>query len=457
MRYIPTSDAERQQMLQAIGVDTVDALFEPVPGHLRRYDALQVPGPLAEPDLLRIAGDHASRNVAARRPISFLGGGSYDHYVPVFVRSVMLRSEFATAYTPYQPEVSQGTLQVIYEFQTMIAQLTGLDVANASMYDGASATVEAAALAIASTGRQHVVVSAALHPHYRGVLRALLEPTGARIVELPAADGRVAPLSAADVVDAACVILPQPAFEGSVEDLRAHAAAAKAAGALVVAVVDPVSLALLTPPGEWGADIAVGEAMALASRPTYGGPAVGFFAATMAHIRRLPGRIVGRTLDNAGRRAFTLTLQTREQHIRREKATSNICTNQGLFALAATVHLAALGPQGLREVAERCLRLARYAADRIAALPGYTLMTAAPFFREFVVGTPIAAAELALAAAADGVLIGIPMSRFDASRTHELLVACTDRNTRADIDRLIDVLGRVGTRQAMAHSMEMRR
>ncbi len=449
MRYIPASDAERREMLAAIGVASIDDLFAPVPAHLRRSDALQVPGPLAEADLLRIAADHATRNVAARRPISFLGGGSYDHYVPVFVRQVMSRSEFATAYTPYQPEVSQGTLQVIYEFQTMIAELTGMDVANASMYDGATATVEAAALAIGATNRQRVVVSAALHPHYRAVLHTLLEPTGASIVELAAPGGRVAPLTAAEAEGAACVILPQPAFEGAVDDLRAYAATAKAAGAVVVAVVDPVSLALLTPPGEWGADLAVGEAMALATRPTYGGPAVGFFASKMEHIRRLPGRIVGRTADAQGRRAFTLTLQTREQHIRREKATSNICTNQGLFALAATVHLAALGPEGLREVAERCLRVARHAADRIAALPGYALVTQPPVFREFVVRTPIAAADVVDAAAHDGVLCGIPMSRFDAARTHELLIACTDRNTVADVDRLVDVLGRVGVAPAM--------
>jgi glycine dehydrogenase subunit 1 len=445
MKYIPANSDERREMLARIGADAIDALFAPVPEHLRRDVAIQVPGPLAEPDLIRRAADFAGQTAATSRPVSFLGGGAYDHYVPAFVRALMGRSEYATAYTPYQPEVSQGTLQTIYEFQTMIAELTGLDVSNASLYDGASATAEAASLAIATTGRTRVVVSEAVHPHYRDVVHTLLEPSGAEIVLAATADGRVGPLDRHLLDGAACVILPQPAFEGAVDDLAPNAAGAHAAGALVVAVCDLISLGLLTPPGEWGADVAVGDAQMLATRPTYGGPAVGFLAARMEHIRRLPGRIVGRTTDAEGRRGFVLTLQTREQHIRREKATSNICTNQGLFALGVTVHLAALGPTGLREVAERCLRLAHYAADEIAALPGYEIVTRPPFFREFVIRAPIAARDLLHEGAEVGVLPGVALDRFDPKRPRDLLVALTDRHTRADVDRLVSFLGRVGT------------
>ncbi len=443
MSFVGRSDAERRVMLERIGAPDFEALWEAIPAEFRLRGPLSLPAPLSEYENSRRFEQSAERNADAGRYACFLGGGIYDHFIPAALRAIVSRSEFATAYTPYQPEVAQGTLQVIFEYQSMIRELTGMEVANASMYDGATAAAEAAHLAVGATGRSRILVSAGIHPHYREVLRTYASAGGFAIEEIPLSGGRTPAAAVTRAADAtaAAVLWAQPNFEGIVEDGKALSDAAHAAGSYSVAVADPVALALLTPPGRDGADVVVGEGQALGVPMSYGGPLVGFFAIRKSDVRRLPGRLAGATVDLDGKRGFVLTLQTREQHIRRERATSNICTNQGLMALANTVHLALLGAQGMRDVATQCLERAHYLAGRFAEVPGVEMTNGlAPFFREFVVRLPASAESFVRAALERRILAGIPMARFDRARSRDLLVAVTEKRTREDLDRYAEFL-----------------
>jgi glycine dehydrogenase subunit 1 len=452
MSYVGRSDAERQRMLESLGANDFDALLRDVPAEARLRRRLDLPGPLSEIEIRAELEALAARNDAAAGAISFLGGGMYDHYVPAIVPRLMLRSEFLTCYTPYQPEVSQGTLTVIFEFQSMIAELTALDVAQASLYDGGSAVAEACLLARAHTNRDRVVVAGGLHPSHMDVIKTIV---GAEHVTHVRAAGGVAPgaeISRQLGADVAAVVLAYPNFFGIVEEgLPELAARARAAGALTVVCVDPLALALLTPPGQWGADICVGEGQPLGAAPSFGGPGFGFMAVRKELVRRLPGRLVGETVDHDGRRGFVLTLQTREQHIRREKATSNICTNQGLLALGAAIHLAVLGQQGLREVADLCFQKAHYAAARARQTAGLELAYAHPFFREFVLHLPVPASGVVRSGRGRGLLVGVDLGRIAEDWKHHLLVAVTEKRTKSEIDRWADCLAEaVGKRPTAA-------
>jgi glycine dehydrogenase subunit 1 len=440
--FVGRSDAERRAMLERIGVAREEELWGSIPSEFRVSGSLPLPAPLAEYEIARRFEQWAERNADANRYACFLGGGIYDHFIPAALRSIVSRSEFATAYTPYQPEVAQGTLQVIFEYQSMIRELTGMEVANASLYDGATAAVEAALFAAGAKGRARVLCSAGVHPHTREVLRTYASAGGFRLEEIPLEAGRTAigPIASAGN-DVAAVIWAQPNFEGVVEDGAALTQAAHGIGAYSLAAADPVALAILRPPGYDGADVVFGEGQPLGVPMSYGGPLVGFFAIRKAEVRRLPGRLAGVTVDLDGKRGYVLTLQTREQHIRRERATSNICTNQGLMALANTVYLALLGAQGLRDVATQCLERAHYLADRIGEIPGVRLAHAdAPFFRELVLQLPAPAESFARAALDRRILAGIPLVRFDRTRTKDLLVAVTEKRSREDLDRYADTL-----------------
>ena len=445
MTYIPNTDADRQAMMEAIGIGSVEELLTVIPEGVRLDRPLDLPSALSELELHDTLGEMAARNGSADRMASFVGGGMYDHFVPSAIGHLAGRSEFLTSYTPYQPEVSQGTLQGIYEFQTMICELTGLDVANASMYDGASATAEAAMLARAATRRDRVILAGSVHPHYVETVRTYAHGPGIEVETLPCPNGALDPglLEAALTDDTACVVVQHPNFFGCLESMRRLERVVHGAGALLVMAVDPVSLGVIESPGAYGADIAVGEGQSLGNQVSYGGPALGFFAARDRFVRRMPGRIAGQTVDQAGRRGFVLTLQAREQHIRRDKATSNICTSQQLNALMATIYLSLIGKEGLKQVAELCLHKSHYAAERIADLPGYALAFDRPFFKEFVVRTPAPPGEIVTRLADDGLLAGIDLARFPSLEIDDgLLIAVTERRTRAQIDRLVEALGR---------------
>ena len=444
MTYIPNTDADRRAMMSAIGIDSVDELLTVIPDEVRLDAPLNLPAALSELELHDTMGGMAARNGSADRMASFVGGGMYDHFVPSAISHLAGRSEFLTSYTPYQPEVSQGTLQGIYEFQTMICELTGLDVANASMYDGASAAAEAAMLARAATRRDRVVLAGSLHPHYAETVRTYAHGPGIVVETLPCPDGALDPgrLESALSDDTACVIVQHPNFFGCLESMRDLERVVHGAGALLVMAVDPISLGVIESPGAYGADIAVGEGQSMGNQVSYGGPALGFFAARDRFVRRMPGRIAGQTVDQAGRRGFVLTLQAREQHIRRDKATSNICTSQQLNALMATIYLSLIGKQGLKEVAELCLQKSHYAAERINGLPGYEPAFDRPFFKEFVVRTPAPPGEIVTRLADEGLLAGIDLARFPSLGMEDgLLIAVTERRTRAQIDRLVEALG----------------
>lgn len=469
MTFIPISGDDRAAMLAAMGVEAVDDLWSTIPEELLLRRPLDLPPRLTEVEatgeLRRLAG----RNVSAESHACFLGGGAYDHYVPSALNHLLLRSEFYTAYTPYQPEVSQGTLQAIYEYQTLVCELTGMEVANASVYDGASSLAEASLMATSLTRRPELLVSEATNPAYRDVVATYNRGPARPIATIPMGpDGRVAveELERRITGDTAAVLLQSPNFFGVVEDLPAVAQIVHEAGALLVVSADPFSLGVLEAPGHLGADVVVGEGQGLGSPLSLGGPYLGFLAARKAHIRRIPGRIIGRGLDYEGRPGFVMVLQTREQHIRREKATSNICTNQGLNALAATIYLSLVGKHGFLQAARACFQKAHYAARRIAAIPGYELAFEAPFFNEFAVRTPVPPAEICRAGGEAGVLPGIPLdayplrSAFDASADLDsiLLVAVTEKRTREEIDRLVDVLasaarGRSAVRAPVAEAV----
>ncbi len=444
MRYVPTTPAEREAMLRAIGVRSVDDLFADVPERVRLRRPLRLRPALSDPELLRYLAELAERNGHADRLRCFVGAGAYDHFVPPAVWQLAGRGEFLTAYTPYQAELMQGELQAAYEYQTMVCELLGMEVANASMYDGASALGEAVVMARDLTRRDRVVVSQAVHPEYRQVLRTYTEPLGVRVAELRSEGGVTPPEAGAVDGRIAAVVVQHPNFFGCLEDLRGWAEIAHRAGALlVVACADPLAFGLLAPPGELGADIVAAEGQPLGNPLNFGGPFLGIIATREAFVRRMPGRLVGATVDSRGRRGFVLTLQTREQHIRREKATSNICTNEALNALAAAIYLSLLGPEGVRRVAELCVRKAAYLKSRLAALPGFELAFAAPTFHEFVVRTPRPASAVVRAMAREGFLAGLPLGRFYRGMRDGLLVCVTETRTREEMDEFVEVLGRV--------------
>jgi len=444
VKFLPTSESDRQEMLRVIGASSVDDLFASIPSEVRK--PADLPPPLSEIEVRRRMGSLAARTASARDTAFFLGAGLYHHWVSAIADQMLYRAEWLTSYTPYQPEVSQGTLQSIFEYQTHICLMTGLDVSNASLYDGASALVEALLMAARlSRGRHKAVLSAAIHPDYRETVRTYFTPLGLVAVEVPVgADGATdaSALAAAVDADTFAVALQSPNFYGIVEDWEAGSRAAHANGALSVAVVaEAVSMAILAPPGERGADIACGEAQSLGVPMHFGGPVLGFLACRSEHQRQIPGRLVGETRDAEGRRAFCLTLATREQHIRRERATSNICTNQGLMALAANIHCSLAGKRGLREIATQCHAKAEYIKSRIAKVPGYRIPFAGPTFNEFVVEAPEPAAPLLSRLAQRGILAGVPLSRWDSRSENRFLVAATEMNTREEMDRLVAALG----------------
>jgi glycine dehydrogenase subunit 1 len=452
-RYTATTDADRDAMLKTIGVGSVQELFDrQIPESVRLRRALDLPPGMTEQDVYEHLRQLAARNVSAEQEISFLGAGMYDHYVPALIDMLMERSEFLTPYTPYQPEVSQGGLQVMFEYQTAISELTALPVANASVYEGASAVASAAYLAKLHNGRRRILASAGLHPHTMQTLRTYAHGFGGEVIEVGLRDGRTDPdaWTAAIDADASAAIFAQPNFYGAVEDARALSAAAKRAGdPVVIAQVDPVVLGVLAAPGECGVDVAVGEGQPLGNRLDYGGPSFGFFAAREEYLRRMPGRIAGETTDLDGHRGFVLTLQTREQHIRREKATSNICTAQALNALAGVVYLAWLGRRGLVELGELLLARTHYARQTLAAVPGVQPLHHQPVVREFAVrllgdsGEALDVAAVRRRCLAQGINPGVDLHALTGREGDSggLLVALTERRARADIDRLADVLG----------------
>ena len=444
MRYIPNSPDERAEMLRQIGAGAIEDLFDSIPRDLRLQRSLNVPAALSEIELLKKFDDAATRNPAAGR-ISFLGGGAYSHYIPTVVDHLISRSEFFTAYTPYQPEISQGTLQAIFEFQTLVCQLTGMDIANASMYDGSTAMAEAVLMAERVTRRSKVVASSAIHPEYLAVAHTYVQHAGIQLehAAFDAASGQT-PTSAFDSIDdqTAAIVVQSPNFFGCIEDLQALSEKAHAHGALlIVAVTEAISFGLLRSPGACGADIVIAEGQSFGVPLSFGGPYVGLFATRDKYARQIPGRLVGEAYDQKGRRGFVLTLATREQHIRREKATSNICTNEGLIALAATIYLETMGPRGVEQVAQQCTQKAHYAAREIGKIEGFSLPYSGPFFNEFIVRAPSDAARLLENLASEkGIDGGIALSRFDQNRPNDFLVCVTELNTREQIDALVEGL-----------------
>ncbi|MBK9746171.1 MAG: aminomethyl-transferring glycine dehydrogenase subunit GcvPA [Chloroflexi bacterium] len=443
MSYIPHTDVERQQMLSAIGVPTIEDLFEAVPAAYR-FPKLDLPPALSEMEVLAELQSLAESNDSAYDFSLFRGAGAYHHYTPAAVNHMLLRGEFYTAYTPYQPEVSQGTLQAIFEYQTMISQLTGMDGANASHYDGATSLAEAVTVALEASRRKKskVILSPYINPQYRAVARTYHQGNDVTFV----GDEGAAELS--DLVamiddNTAIFAVAYPNFLGQIEDFKGLADQVHAAGALLVFVANPLALALLKSPGELGADIVVGDGQTLGIPLSYGGPYVGFFATKLAQMRRIAGRIVGETVDKTGKKAYVMTLRPREQDIRREKATSNICTNQGLLALAATVYLSLMGKHGLKKAAELNYHKAHYAATQIAKIPGYEVDQSKPFFNEFVVKCPRPVREINEVLLAEGIIGGYELGRDYLYLYDRMLVCVTEMNTKAEIDVLVDILGEV--------------
>jgi glycine dehydrogenase subunit 1 len=436
--YLALTDADREAMLETIGVSSVEELFADLPNGVRLGRELELPPAMSEQELNAYFESLAAENAHAGAELSFLGAGMYDHYVPAIVDAVLQRGEFLTAYTPYQPELSQGVLQAIFEYQTAICELTGMDVSNASGYDGMTVAADACFIAKHATGRSKVVVTEATNPQVRQVVKTFAPGFGLEVVEVPHRDGATDPDELREAAtDAACVIFQHPNFFGVLEPAPELAAAANEAEALAVAHVDPLSLGVLEPPGSYGCAIAIGEGQSAGNYLSYGGPHYGFLAARSEFIRRMPGRIVGETTDAVGNRGYVLTLQTREQHIRREKATSNITTNQTLLALAGLVYLSWLGPEGLREVGETCMSLAEHAQERLGLPPAFADR---PTFKEFAVRLGRPAQEAIRAAREQGVHPGYALGRDYQGLDDAVLVAVTERRTPADIDRLVEAL-----------------
>ncbi len=442
MSYLPNAAGERAEMLKVLELEKVEELFRQIPERLR-LTSIDLPPPLSEVELVQYFRELGRLNVRIAPSQSFLGAGASRRFSPAIVNAVISRPDFYTTYTPYQAEASQGTLQATYEFQTMIALLTGLDVANASLYDGATALAEAAKMAVAQTNRKNVVVAGALHPEYAQVLQTYSDAQDYEILRVaPGLDGRVDGPKLRDAITetTAAVVCQQPNFFGVLEDAPALSDLAHQAGALLIACVDPISLGVLAAPGDYGADLAVGDGQPLGIPLSFGGPYVGFIACREALMRRMPGRLVGATVDGQGRRGFVLTLQAREQHIRRENATSNITTNHALMALAATVYLAHMGGKGLAALAEVSAQRAHYLADRLAKKPGYGLAFTGPFLWEFVLRTAKPAEETQRRMLEQGILPGLPLDRLVPDARNLLLVSVTEMNDPPTLERFIEAL-----------------
>ena len=442
MAYLPNSDSDRAEMLAAVGLAATDDLFTSIPAELRD-PSIDLPAPLAEQDLVAELERLAARNRPLTQFDNFLGAGVYRRFSPAIVRASISRPEFYSAYTPYQAEASQGTLQTIFEFQSMICALTDLDVSNASLYDGATAAAEAMVMAVQATNRDRIAVADTVHPETLRVLRTFAEGRRIAVDVVPSRDGLIGAADVAQHVttEHAALLLQQPSFLGTVEDLAELVEVAHARGALAICSADLFACAALTPPGEMGFDIAVGDGQPLGIPASFGGPHVGFLATRSALVRRMPGRLVGMTVDHRGRRAYTLTLQAREQHIRREHATSNICTNHALMALAATVYMAQMGSGGMRAVANVSTQRAHHLAAQLTALDGFELThPQASFLWEFVLRCPVDADGVAASLRGRGVIAGLPLGRFDESRRNDLLVCCTEMTPPAAIDRYVNAV-----------------
>ncbi|WP_372788196.1 aminomethyl-transferring glycine dehydrogenase subunit GcvPA [Paraconexibacter sp.] len=445
--YISATPEDLRDMLATIGVGSIDELFAGIPEGVRLEDGLDLPAGLPEQDVYAHLLELARKNTSAEDEVTFLGAGMYDHYVPALIDMLMSRSEFLTPYTPYQPEISQGGLQVMFEYQTAMSELTALPVSNASVYEAPSAVAAAGYLAKLANGRSTYVMSAGLHPHSAQTLRTLAHGYGIEVVEVPLKDGVTDPEAWAAAIgeDTSAVFFQNPNFLGAVEDAKALADAAKNSPAVVVGQYDPITLGILAPPGECGVDVAVGEGQSLGNRLDFGGPSFGFFCATDAYLRRMPGRIAGETKDVDGRRGFVLTLQTREQHIRREKATSNICTSQALNALGGVVYLSWLGKQGIVELGELLLQRTHYARRTLAAVDGISTLHDQPVVREFALDLDVDGLDgverVIARCSAAGYNPGYALGRDPGGHPTGLLVALTEQRTRADIDRLAELLG----------------
>jgi len=445
MPFLPATEQNRKAMLKAIGVSDFEVLLKDIPKTIRLKRELDLPSPLSEMEVVRLIQDITDQNAHAGTYTCFLGGGAYDHFIPAAVDHLISRSEFATAYTPYQPEVAQGNLQAIYEYQSMIAELTGMDVANASMYDGGSALAEAALLAHGQSGRSDILISKSVHPYYRKVIKTYCHRSGIAVREINLKDG-ITDMSHLKKMlgdQTAALLVQHPNFFGLLEPLDAFDPIIHDAGALYVVSSDPISMGILKPPGAFGADVVTGEGQALGNPLNFGGPYIGIFAVKRELVRRLPGRLVGVTEDTKGRRGFVLTLQTREQHIRRNKATSSICTNEQLCALASTIYLALMGKQGLPKVAELCIQKAHYLADEIKKLDGFSLMFDPPFFKEFAVRCPVDPEKIIQSLLNEKIFAGINLGRFDYDIQDGLMIAVTEKRTKDEMDRFIKALKRL--------------
>lgn len=445
MNYVPNTTNQQEQILARIGLKSIEELFADIPESVRRKAPLKVRGGMSEQELVKHVKGIASRNKTLEEYTCYLGAGAYEHYIPSYVDQLLLRSEFYTAYTPYQPEISQGTLQAIYEYQTLVCELTGMDTANASMYDGASALAEAALMSCDATRRSKVLVPQTIHPEYREVLKTYLPPRGVEIVELPFENGVVdfKTIEKALTEEVAGVLLQYPNFFGTLETVEEIGQLAHKKGALLVMSVNPVSMGILKSPGELGADIVTGEGQPFGNPLNYGGPYLGFLACRDKFVRRMPGRIVGATKDKNGKKGYVLTLQAREQHIRREKAASNICSNEALCALAFTIHLSGLGKKGLREMAYLNLQKAHYAAQEISKLPGMSLAFSSPYFHEFVIKTELSPSKINEELLKHKIIGGLDLSCFYPDLNHHLLFCVTETKSKEEIDRLVTRLGEV--------------
>lgn len=445
MAYYPNTDDDRREMLDAIGVKNFEDLIKDIPQEIRLKEDLKIPAAMSELEVVKHLSSLAKKDVSTQDAVSFLGAGVYDHFIPSAVAALLGRSEFYTAYTPYQAEVSQGTLQSIYEYQTMICRLTGMDVSNASLYDAGSALAEAALMSVTHTGRKRIVAAHPIHPLYLQVVRTYVHGQGFELVAVPSRDG-IADIDAMrKAVDdnTAAVMVQQPSFFGTLSDVFAIGEIAHSKNALYVVDVNPISLGLLVPPGEYGADVVVGEGQPLGIPQSLGGPFLGIFAVKEELIRRLPGRLAGVTVDAEGNRGFVLTLQTREQQIRRERATSNICTNEGLVMLAATIYMSLMGKEGIREVAGQSSAKAHYLAEQVAKIPGFSLKYQQPFYNEFLISTPVPAERIISAGVEKKFLAGIDVERLIPGEKG-LLIAATEKRTREEMDGFLELLRTIG-------------
>ena len=442
MPFIPNTDEDRKEMLAAIGVKNFEELIANIPDELRFKGKMNIPEPLSELEISALLNDKMQKNSGCIDYISFLGGGAYDHYIPAAVNHIISRSEFYTAYTPYQPEVSQGTLQAIYEYQSMIAELMAMEVSNASMYDGGSALAEAALMAISETRKNKILISKAVNPFYQQVISTYLRGQNIVLEKISCDEGitDINHLKKSIDEETAAVIVQHPNFFGCLEEVEELEKIIHEHEAFYITSNDPISLAILEPPGAYGVDISTGEGQCLGNALNFGGPYLGILTTREKYIRRMPGRIAGATVDKQGKRGFVLTFQTREQHIRRDKATSNICTNQALNALAATIYLAIMGKQGIEQVATLCLNNSHYLANQIKKINGFELKFNKPFFKEFVITTPVDPDKIINQLIKKKIIAGINLNKFNLGLSNCLLIAVTEKRTKEQMDLLVDAL-----------------